>query len=139
MPRVRTDAAERTMQNKRLQAEVATELGQDSITIEKAVAHRRKTKGVKDIVARPIPMDDDEVVPIGVVLGSVTDFRTVAGGRTAHLAITTNAVEFGHLLLDASVISHSELLVIAMYKIDRKLGLPDDEEVGGDSLGEDED
>lgn len=125
MPRVRTDAAERTMQNKRLQAEVATELGQDSITIEKAVAHRRKTKGVKDIVARPIPMDDDEVVPIGVVLGSVTDFRTVAGGRTAHLAITTNAVEFGHLLLDASVISHSELLVIAMYKIDRKLGLDD--------------
>lgn len=134
MARVRTDAAERTKQNKRLQTEVATELGQDTVTLKKAVEHRRKVKGVADIISRPIPLDDDTAIPIGVVLGAVADFRTV-GGKTAHLSVTTNAIEFGHVLLDASMISHSELLVVALYKIDRKLGLDDDDdEVGGDSL-----
>lgn len=120
------DAPTRTKQNKRLQKEVASDLGVDAVTVKQAAAHRRKVKGVLDIVQRPIPLDDENLEPIGVVLGALDGFRTVSG-KTAYVQVTTNALEFGHTILDAANVSHSELLVIALYKIPRNLGLPEED------------
>lgn len=124
MARTSTDATERTAQNHRLVAEVATELGTNAVTVRAAQEHRRKTRGVSDIVARQLDLTDEDVKPIGVVLGTVGEYRARTG--TAHLTITTNNKEFKTVLNDASDLSGSELLVMALYYIPRNLGLEDE-------------
>lgn len=132
MARTSTDATERTAQNHRLVAEVSTELGIDAVTVRAAQEHRRKTRGVSDIVARQLDLNDANVKPIGVVLGTVGEYRARTG--TGHLTVTTNSREFKEVLLDASELSGSELLVMALYYIPRNLGLDDKE---GDDGSED--
>lgn len=133
MPRQQTAAAERSRQNDVLRTETATELGVDSVTVRQAQTYRRKIKGVDDITSSPIPLDDENLIPVGVVKGTVQDFKTVRGA-TAHLSLMTNAREFGDVLLDASITSVSEVLVIAMYRIPRDI-----ESILDDVFGEDDD
>ena len=131
MPRVQTGAQERTAQNHRLVDEVATEFGTDSVTVRQAVAARQARKGVHDIVQRPIPTDDPNLDPIGVVLAKAGDFKIIAGG-TAYLSITTNAREFGMVLQEATLRSPHEILAVAIYAIPRNLGLPDEDDDEGE-------
>lgn len=122
MPRLQTGAAERAMQRERLQREVASELGADSITVAEAERYRRETRSVTDIVERELDLSDVDLKPIGVVLAQVTDFKIIRG-VTAVLNLATNAREFGPTILNASMLSHGDLLVCALYSIPRKLGL----------------
>lgn len=127
MPRLRTDAAERAAQTDLLVDRVASELGSDKVTIKQAAAYTKRVKGVRDITVNRIPqfLDDPRLEPAGVILGHVTDFKTVRG-TTAQLSLITNAQEFGGTLLNAATTSASELLVVAMFRIPRGKSLTED-------------
>lgn len=128
MPRLQTGATERRHQKDQLKREVASELGVDNVTITVAEEYRRRTHSVTDIVERELDLTDVELKPIGVVLAQVTDFKIIRG-VTAVLNLATNAREFGPTILNASMLSHGDLLVCALYSIPRKLGLdPEDPE-----------
>lgn len=120
MARLRTDAAERTAQNHLLRDRVASELGRDQVTIREAERYARRVKGVVDITRDRVPRDFSEknLEPAGVILGHVSDFKVVRG-VTAQLSLLTNAREFGDVLMDASLTSASELLVVAMFRVPR--------------------
>lgn len=133
MARTSTDADERFKQRRDIQREVASELGVDHVTIKTAEEHRRATRSVRDIKERTLDLEDVDIQPIGVLLAQVADFK-VTRGVTAQLNLVTNAIDFGPLLLDASIVSSGELLVCALYRIPRAHGLDMSDEVGGDRL-----
>jgi len=82
MPRIRTDAAERTRQNQRLVAEVGAELGR-RVTVAEAVAHRRAQRGGEP----PTPPGDGQNG--GTPPPTLSDFAAQrgnpVGGHAAHL------------------------------------------------------
>jgi hypothetical protein len=125
MPRTRTDAAERTAQNNKLQAEMAGVLGANSITLQAAKKVRDKVRSVVDITPRELDLSDAEVLPVGLILARVTDYK-ITNGVNASLSLVTNAYEFGDVLHDAARLSHSDLLVAALFRIPRRLGLDDE-------------
>lgn len=130
MPRQQTSAVERTEQNNQLTEQVAAELGKDSVTVRYAQQHRRQEKAIiSRIKPRELDLGDAKVVPIGVVLASVQDYK-ILRGTTAALSLVTNAREFGDVIHDAARISPSGLLVAALFEIPRDLGLEDEDEWG---------
>lgn len=126
MPRVRTDAAERTRQNHHLVEQVSAELGR-TVTVREAQAYRRTQKDGKPfpgrIVQREVDLSEDKVRYIGQLLAQVEDFKIIRGVQ-AGLTLTTSP-DFRHLLLDASVISRSGMLCAILFEIPRDLGLDD--------------
>lgn len=127
MARARTDAAERTAQNKALVAQVSAEVG-EQVSVRAAQRQRRAKKAtpipegvsyrVKD---RVLEYDDAELRPLGEILAGVVDYR-VLGDNYAQLALRTTGDEFAHTLVDASLISKARPLLIKLYELVPKAG-----------------
>lgn len=126
MPRQQTAAEERTRQNHRLQDDVSRELGVP-VSLARARAHRRAQRDGSTIVAREVDFEDTELVPIGVVLARVDNYK-VTKGATATLSLVTNAREFGAILHEAGLVSVSDQLAIALYSIPRPVLDEDDDD-----------
>lgn len=106
MARTRTDAAERTEQNRRLVEQVSAELGRP-VSRREAEQHRRESKHL--VPDREFDVDPERLQRIGQVLGKPRQYKELSG--YAEITVQTST-EYGHLLLDASRLGEGKKLLI---------------------------
>lgn len=126
MARARTDAAERTQQNRRTQEQVAAEVGHP-VGVREAIRHRQAKKQeplehgfvIRD---REVEFDPGDCTRIGQILGRVLDLKVVRGNYVS-LSIQASP-DFLHTVVDASQVGQGHLLLVTLDELFR----PDTEE-----------
>ena len=120
--RTRTDAGERTWQNRALVDQVSAELGKP-VGVRQAAAHRRAQKatsvpdGVPYRVAdRVVDFEASDCRRLGQLVARVVDFKVVRGGL-ALLSLQTSAADFRHVLVDASLVSQGHPLLVTLDEL----------------------
>jgi hypothetical protein len=128
VPRSRTDAAERTVQNRRLAARVSAELGRP-VGVREAARHRQAQKGQAPpgagykIRDRVVEHDPSMARRRGQLLARVTRINVFAGGYVSFKLETD--FEFAHTLTETSQLCDDRVLLVSFDElfpaIDRKI------------------